>query len=206
MKTFLRLFFLLMCVSVFAQEDFSHKSSSQDERSIRPLRIGLKLGVPDIGSLNAEYVTPLLENRVAVSLDFISLGVTIGDEKLSMNNFEFGSNVYLKTSGKGLYGGISYSSFKSDITMSDVSFTNGTVGDGKAAFNYGTFNVKIGVKLGRTVYFRSELGYGFGKVPEYITLTGAHPSQVSLEKIPKIPGIGTGGTLIFNLGFGIGFL
>ncbi|HZW77938.1 MAG TPA: hypothetical protein VFF21_06500 [Flavobacteriaceae bacterium] len=207
MKKIILLSFLLLSFTVFSQEEeVSYASSSGSGKSIRPLRVGLKLGVPSFGTFNAEYVTPLLEDRVAASIDYMPLNITFGDQKLNISAVEFGSNIYFSANkGRGFYGGLSYFSFNSDLTWSDIDFDNGTTGDGMARFKYSTFNVKLGVKLGRTFYFRSEVGYGFGKVGDKIVLTGG-PGQVATEDLPPIPGMGASGVLVFNIGFGVGFL
>ena len=88
----------------------------------KPLRIGVKVGVPNILTANIEYVTPLLNGRVALSVDYMSLSKTIDDVSINYDNFEIGSNIYIKETGKGLYGGISYFSFTSVGTYVDTEF------------------------------------------------------------------------------------
>jgi hypothetical protein len=119
------------------------------KKSVKPLRIGLKVGVPSILSLNVEYVTPLLNNRVAVAIDYLPFRANIGDADLKLNNFEIGSNVYVKNTGKGLYGGISYYSFNVKAeNITDVDFDDGTTGAGNAEIKFNTLNLKLGAKLG----------------------------------------------------------
>src|SRR5690606_1934849 len=79
----------------FAQGD------SLNTKSIKPLRFGVKVGVPNIITANAEYVTPLLNNRVAFSIDYMSLSKTIDDTEINFNNFEIGTNIYFNKKGKG---------------------------------------------------------------------------------------------------------
>ena len=89
----LTLCYLFIGLQVFGQE--INTISTAIEPSIKPLRIGVRIGTPNILTLNAEYVTPLLEDRVAATLDFMSLSQTIDDVSIKYNNFEIGTNVYL---------------------------------------------------------------------------------------------------------------
>ncbi len=41
----------------------------------KPLRIGLKFGVPNLAGLNVEYVTPLLDSKLAAAVDFSIISV-----------------------------------------------------------------------------------------------------------------------------------
>lgn len=181
------------------------QAQQQTQESIKPLRLGVKLGVPNILSANLEYVTPLLNNRVALMLDYMSLSKTIDDVNVNYNNFEIGTNIYINNTGKGLYGGISYFSFDAEGTYSDVEFTSSTnQGTGNIKFN--TVNFKIGAKLGRTFFFRIEAGYGFGDIPEYVVVNSNSSNETSIEEIPEITGISKSGIPVFNIGIGFSFL
>lgn len=187
---------------------FSMHTYAQDDKtitkSIKPLRLGVKVGVPNIITANAEYVTPLLGNRIALAVDYMSLSKTVDDTEINYNNFEIGTNIYFNKQGKGLYGGISYFSFDGDGTFTDVEFDDGINGDGKGIIKFNTVNLKLGAKFGRSFFFRIEVGYGFGEIPEYILVTSNASSQTSQEEIPEIPGIGTSGMPLFNFGIGFG--
>lgn len=179
------------------------------EKSIKPLRIGAKIGVPSLITASAEYVTPLLNNRVALAIDYFALGREFDGTEIDYTNFEIGTNIYVNPRGKGFYGGISYTSFSSEGTFLDVEFddANFSTGNGKANIDYNTLNLKVGVKLGRVFYFRMEAGYGFGTIPTEVLVRGIdNPSLTSIEEIPDIPGISDSGIIYFNLGIGFGFL
>ncbi|MCG2420018.1 hypothetical protein K8089_13395 [Aequorivita sp. F47161] len=205
MKSLLSITLLLFCITGFAQEVTVTQTTERSE-SIKPLRIGTKLGIPSLITLNAEYVTPLLDERVAATLDFISLSKTVDDVSVKYNNFEFGANVYLKETGKGLYASLTYLSFKSTGTFEDVDYDDGSFGPGTAKIDFSTVNFKVGAKLGRVFYFRAELGYGFGKIPETVVVNSNNSAATAEEDIPAIPGMSSSGTVIFNIGFGFGFL
>ena len=50
-----------------------------------PFRIGIKFGTPNIASLNLEYVTPLLNNSLATTLDFSSISIKIEENEISFS-------------------------------------------------------------------------------------------------------------------------
>lgn len=205
MKVLLQLS-LLLCFSLGLAQNNSETQTIEKSESIKPLRLGVRLGAPGLITANLEYVTPLLGNRVAATLDYMSLSKTIDDVSIKYNNFEFGTNVYLKNTGKGLYASFSYFSFKGDGDFIDVDFDDNTTGDGKAHISFNTLNLKLGAKLGRVFYFRIEAGYGFGTIPEKILVKSNTSDATTVEDIPKIPGMSTSGTFIANIGFGFGFL
>ncbi len=84
------------------------------------MRVGIKIGIPFILTVNAEYVTPLLNNRVAVFADYMSLSKTIDDVSVDYTNFEIDSNIYLSKKGKGLYASFSYFSFDANGIFSGI--------------------------------------------------------------------------------------
>ncbi|MDA9572467.1 hypothetical protein N9R44_03775, partial [Flavobacteriaceae bacterium] len=74
-------------------------------------------------------------------------------------------------------------------------------------FNLDTTNFKIGIKTGGTIFFRLELGYGVGSIPDALDFTATFEgiTQSFSEAIPPIPGLGSEGVLIGNVGFGFSF-
>ena len=198
-KTIATFLFILIGISMtFAQNDSITKS-------IKPFRLGVKIGVPNIATANAEYVTPLLNNRVAITADYMSLTKTINDTEVKYSNFEIGSNIYFNKNGKGFYGGVSYFSMDGKGTYNEIEFDDGSVEDATGTIKFNTVNLKLGVKLGRVFYFRLEVGYGFGEIPEQILVTSKTSSQTTYEDIPAIPGISSSGMPVFNFGIGFGF-
>ena len=73
------LFLLLIPFSSIAQEneitEEIETESSSSTSDINPLRLGVKAGVPNVFSINVEYVTPLLDNRVAFAVDYFPLTI-----------------------------------------------------------------------------------------------------------------------------------
>lgn len=198
------IFILILSISTYSQEIKPEiQNNKQDvKESIKPLRIGFKIGIPSLVNLNAEYVTPLLNNRVAIALDYFPLSINLSDINLKLNNFEIGTNVYIKNTGKGVYGGISYFNFNAKADLKDVEFDDDTYGDAKTSVKFGLVNLKLGAKLGRTFYFRIELGYGFGKIPDQIVITEKGGTSFSTEDISDF----NSGLPLFNFGVGYSFL
>jgi len=64
-------------------------------RKKKPIRIGLKFGIPNIVGLNFEYVTPALNARLAPTLDLSYFSLSSGDAKVSFSYIELGGNYYL---------------------------------------------------------------------------------------------------------------
>ena len=196
-----QLYIVILCFSLGTS-----LAISQESESIKPLRIGVKIGTPSIATVNLEYVTPLLNNRVGVTVDYLPLNINADDISLQIRNLEVGATIYLNDTGKGLYASLSYFNFNTSADVTEVEFDDFTVGDGSTSLEFGTFNVKLGVKLGGTFYSRFELGYAFGDLPNELIIESTDGTQTTTEAIEDIPVLGASGFPIFNLGFGISFL
>ena len=74
-------------------------------------------------------------------------------------------------------------------------------------FNFNTTNLKLGIKTSGKLYFRFEVGFGFGDIPDSIDFTATVDgiTESFSEEIPPIPGLGQSGILIGNIGFGVAF-
>ncbi|MBV1887871.1 MAG: hypothetical protein KUG51_01120 [Urechidicola sp.] len=209
-KISLLLAILLICSVAFSQEEENEDSKRKGKR-ILPFRIGLKAGLPNGIGGNVEYVTPLLNDRIAFFGDYSGFSTNIDDADAKMQYYEFGTNIYLfGGKGRGVYGSLSYGKLNLDANYDDYEFdtSSGTVtADAEGEYEVGTFNVKAGLKVGRRFYFRTELGYGFGSVPQEFVITGTANGMTESEtvEIPEIPGMSENGYVMFNIGFGIGF-
>ncbi len=199
-KVFLLLLLLAFTLNLSAQDD---------NPDVKRFRIGLKVGVPNIVGGNAEFVLPILDNHIAPYLDYSAFSLDVDDVDTSINFFEIGSNVYFNNTGKGFYASLSYGSFNLEGTYTDAETVNGELFEGEAEgeIDITTVNLKLGVKLGNTFYFRAEVGYGFGDIPDEVVITGTVNGQpeTGVEEIPDVPGIGDNGLLVANIGFGFAF-
>ncbi len=205
------LLFTFLSYSTYSQENSESlettNGNTETKTDINPLRIGVKVGVPSFLTINVEYVTPLLDNRVAFTVDYFPLRINLLDIESKFNNFEIGSNIYFNNKGKGLYGGLSYYKFNAEVNnISDVEFDDGSNGTGETDIRFNTFNLKLGVKLGRAFYFRIELGYGFGNLPETVVITSIDRDSTTTEDIGEVIGFLGNGVPIFNFGIGYSFL
>jgi len=187
--------------------------------NIRSFRIGLKYGIPNLIGGNVEYVLPVLNEKIAVSADYSRLKSsniikTLGIEEtddvdMNFSFLEGGLNYYIFKPGKGLYGGVSYSRLKFDGTIKDYfesQTEEGEYGDGIVDFTNGSFNLKVGAKLGGLFYFRPEIGFAFNAFPREIPVEvrfedGSREQQTYNTYITDIIHDG----LIFNIGIGFAF-
>ncbi len=187
----------------------------QTADDIKPFRIGLKIGAPNVASLEFEYVTPALGNSLAFFANYTGASFNVDQVDTSSNIFEIGSNIYFSKNreGRGMYGSISYQSISSNLSIKDYEAEDGTIyeGDAKTSVSYSGLNVKIGAKLGKKFFFRTEIGYSFGEIPKEIFVEGNFEGEpisetASIEsEIDDLPFIFQNGLLIFNLGFGYSF-
>lgn len=202
---YLKPYLILALIFVFNFNNYAQTDGNISKKNIKPFRLGIKIGLPTIATVNAEYVTPLLNDRVALSLDYMSLSPSIDEIEVKYNNFEIGANIYVNSTGQGFYAGISYFNFDGEGTYPDVDFDDGSYGDGTGDIKFNTVNLKLGLKFGSTLYTRLEIGYGFGDIPEFIEVTSEDGNSSTFEEIPDIPGLSSSGLFTANIGFGIQF-
>ena len=203
MKNYYFVFFMLFSSLVYSQND---NSQSND---INPFRIGVKIGTPNILGANLEFVLPAFNNHLAIFGDYSWFTIDIDEVDTSLKYIEFGANLYFQGTGKGFYGSLSYGKLDIEGSYTDAQTLSGQdfTGEAFGELEVSTVNVKLGVKLGSTFYFRSEIGYGFGDVPQQIEITGnvnGTPAS-GIEDIPDVPGIGESGYALFNIGIGVAF-
>ncbi|HSP11967.1 MAG TPA: hypothetical protein VLO29_05515 [Salegentibacter sp.] len=159
--------------NIQAQEPVSQEKNTPQEKKLRPFRIGAKVGFPNIIGGNLEYVTPLLNNKLAVNLDYSLVKADwLAPEEEGQNDaesddldftyLEGGLNYYFFKPGRGLYGGVSYGNIKIKGTLYNQDSRD--IVDA----SHGSFNIKLGAKLGGLIYFRPEVGYAFSALPNYI--------------------------------------
>ena len=166
----------------------------------KPVRIGLKFGIPNVAGLSLEYATPLLNNKLATAIDFSTISISAGETKVSFSYIEAGGNYYFLNDGRGLYGNIGFGRIGSKVEYEDPIL--GT-GEGKAGINL--INLKIGGKFGNGFYFRPEIGYAMlaGNSEIEVEYTDPSTNNTVVER-EEIPGFLSGGT-VFNVGFGVAF-
>jgi hypothetical protein len=172
-------------------------------------RIGAKFGFPNLVSINAEYVLPVLDHRIAPIVDFSDFTITIENVKADFSYWEYGMNIYFTPNGKGLYANGSYINMKSNLEYTGLSSKNlpSQLENGTATTDVKikSFAIKLGGKFGGKFYVRPEIGYVFSSLDKNITIEASfnHGKHVETQT-EKIPSILTSG-LIANIGFGFAF-
>ncbi len=207
---------------------FTNKSFSQNLQKIDTVEIdtisnlkrfsfGIKMGIPNILGLTTEVILPMFKNRVSPYLDYSSFKLNPDKTSIDLNYTDYGMNIYINSKGNGLYASLGSGTLSSLIFFENIELTdeNGNKGIGTAQLkeNINTFNIKLGIKSNSKIFFRLEVGYGIGKIPNNLNLTGSFSYEKdgisnisngsSNESFPTIPGIGKNGIIMGNFGFGI---
>ena len=193
-KVTICLLLLLVSITVYSQE--------------KPLRVGLKIGFPNIAGGNIEYVTPLLSKKLAVSLEYSSLNADkfIDPDEGKLSYWQAGLNYYFFKEGKGLYGNLSYGVLDAELTLNEIEsdFDFEKIGTAHADISNKSFNLKLGAKLGNGFYFRPEVGYSFTSLDNMIDVNVNFADGSSEMQQEELPSQLTNG-LLFNIGIGVAF-
>ena len=208
MRNLIAILILLFTINISAQNVEKDSLNVELENSIKRFSLGLKIGTPNMIGGAIQYVLPFTNNHFAPYVNYSGYDIEIENTQINLNYSEFGAKYFFKNTGKGLYTAVGISSFSSSLAYTDVSLSGGLTGDGSVDLNIDTTIVKLGLKTGGTLYFSFELGYGFGTIPDSLTFNAVSSTGISesvTEDIPNIPGIGSGGMIVGNIGFGISF-
>ena len=208
-KVFLLISLLFFCSSVIGQQIQNESNLDTIPYKVKHISLGGKIGIPNIAGVNFEFVIPILDNHFAPFIDYSKFNISPEDDsEVGVNYLEFGINYYFGKKGKGAY--LSVGKAKLDTTMKfeNISLDNLRTGTGNTQINLNTTNLKFGIKSSGKIYFRFELGYGFGNIPSKITFSAVDnldPSyrEEQTEELPNIPGIADDGILVANIGFGV---
>ena len=73
-----------------------------------------------------------------------------------------------------------------------------------------TTNLRFGFKTGGSFYFRIEIGYGLGDIPNMVIFKAIDDfnssySEIRTKEVPKINGTSESEMFVGNIGFGISF-
>ena len=193
-------------LSVSAQ---GNNSNYTKEKS-KTISIGVKVGAPNILSLNGEFVLPILNNHIAPFIDYGSFSLDIENTQADLKYLEYGLNIYFGNKGKGLYVGAGSGKLTNEFTFNDLTFEDNGVslkGSATTSLDINALNLKLGFKSGGLIYFRIEAGYGIGTIPDRLnfTATSGGITETFSEEIPAIIGIGSSGFAIGNIGLGVSF-
>lgn len=206
-----KLFFIsFTLISFISYSQTEEIDSLKTEDNTKFISLGVKIGIPNLASLNGEIILPILDNHFAPYIDYGAFNLDIDDTESDLNYTEYGINFYFSNKGKGLYLGVGTAQLDSEFTFNNLTFEeNGVsqIGSAKTKLDINTLNLKLGFKTGGSIYFRLEIGYGMGSIPESIDFraTSNGIERSFSEDIPAIPGLSSGGLFISNLGFGLSF-
>lgn len=220
MRQFYIIFFLAIIIPKISYTQKIEKLDSIKIDTILNLKrfsFGIKMGLPNILGLTTEAVLPIFKNRVSPYYDYSSFKLNPDKTSIDLNYTDFGVNIYVNSKGNGLYASLGSGNLSSLILFQEIELTdeNGNKGLGNAQLkeNINTFNVKLGIKSNSKIFFRLEVGYGIGKIPNNLDLTGIFSYEKdgmlytsngsSIESFPTVPGVGKKGIIMGNFGFGI---
>lgn len=221
------LIFLGFAANGAAQDSAPEGFFQEDEPNVRSIRIGAKIGYPNLVGGNLEYVTPLLNKKLAVNVDYSTIKSEwilnlLGEESstseggetssFTYNYIEGGINYYFFKPGRGLYGGISYGVLKLNGLLKDFfENDNYSPGDAIVDFSHSSINVKLGAKMGGLFYFRPEIGYSFNPIPNSIDMDVVYEDGSRETRTEELydPAASPGNLLsqgfIANIGLGFAF-
>ena len=220
----MRLFVTIVILLIFTSNySFSQNLQKKDTikldtvSDLKRFSFGIKMGIPNVIGLTTEAILPIFKNRVSPYFDYSSFKLNPDKTNIDLNYTDFGLNIYVNSKGNGLYASFGSGNLSSLILYEEIELTdeNGNKGQGNAQIkeNINTFNVKLGIKSNSKIFFRLEVGYGIGKIPNNLNLTGSFGYEKdgifynsigsSIESFPTVPGIGKKGIIMGNFGFGI---
>ena len=209
--TYKTIVFVLLSVSLSAQID-NRKQNLNDSDSLKVKRIavGIKLGIPNIAGGSVEILLPIQNNHFAPYIDYSSFNLPLEDIETNFSFIEYGVKYYFNKKGHGFFTSLGQNKLNADITFNDLTFNDDTLstkGSAKVPLGLNTTNIKLGIKTDGSFFFRFELGFGFGNIPSELKFnaTANGISESFTMDIPTIPGLGSGGILLANFGFGFAF-
>ena len=202
--------FLILSLISTAYVSAQDSSITDGASKSKTISIGVKVGAPNILSLNGEFVLPILNNHIAPFIDYGSFSLDIENTQADLKYLEYGLNIYFGNKGKGLYVGAGRGKLTNEFTFNDLTFEDNGVslkGSATTSLDINALNLKLGFKSGGLIYFRIEAGYGIGTIPDRLnfTATSGGITETFSEEIPAIPGIGSNGFAIGNIGLGVSF-
>ena len=202
--------FLILSLISTAYVSAQDSSITDGASKSKTISIGVKVGAPNILSLNGEFVLPILNNHIAPFIDYGSFSLDIENTQADLKYLEYGLNIYFGNKGKGLYVGAGSGKLANEFTFNDLTFEDNGVslkGSATTSLDINALNLKLGFKSGGLIYFRIEAGYGIGTIPDRLnfTATSGGITETFSEEIPAIPGIGSNGFAIGNIGLGVSF-
>ena len=209
-------FYLIIITTLFFNTSICYsqsdeiKDSSLDTIKIKYVNIGVKVGIPNLIGGSVEVLLPVLGNRISPYFDYSGFNIDTDQVGTKLSYSEYGANLYFNKKGNGFFVSLGKAKFDANLTFNELNFSddgNSTTDSASTNLNFNTTNIKLGIKTGGAFYFRFEIGFGLGDIPDAINFTATSNgiTENFSEEIPAIPGLGQGGILIGNIGFGLAF-
>ncbi len=123
-----------------------------DAASVKRTNISLQVGFPYLTGGNLEFLIPRASNRVSFTADFGYLPINIAETNTTLKYWGAGTNFYFLPKGKGPYLGLDYGRLPISTNRIEEEIV-----DYNATFQ--SFNSKLGIKAGKSVFVRLEFGY-----------------------------------------------
>lgn len=189
---------------------YNDKDSLSFEHDIKRFSSGLKFGLPYMAVIGAQYTLPFFNNHFAPYFDYSQYSYEDLNREAQFRFSEWGISYFLRKKGKGIYLGLSNSNLSYQANFTNIILMNDSKGSGIGEVDMRTTNLRLGMKTGGTLYFRIEIGYGFGNLPKEVTFTATDDfntkyTELTTKDIPGIDGVSDNGMLVGNLGFGFSF-
>ncbi len=198
--------FLTLIASVFFvffgfSQNQQRGKKIEDTLAVKHFAIGLKLGIPNLAAGTTEVVLPLFKNHFALYTEYSQIKLKFSALETTTTYSEYGMNYYFKTRGNGFFVGLGKGILSADILFKNLLFINGdinTTGTATTLLDLNTTHIKLGINTAGTIYFRCEIGYGRGKVPDRLLFSARSNGITKLfdEALPPLPGLGSNGLLI----------
>lgn len=201
-----KLFGALLVLLFIASSSFAQ----QEQVKIRPIRLGVKVGTPNIGSINVELLSSIFNHKLAIAGDYGVYSQPFTDASVS-GTYDFSYwaaevHLYLRKPGKGAYLGLGYGHL--NIAVNADGYTSaaylGQTGSGTGEVGGSFKMIKLGAKWGGLIYFRPEIGYSFVDFDDVIKIKVKYATN-TIEQNEKMPPVNDYFKLVFNLGIGIAF-
>ena len=207
-----KLILLLLLVPIvgFSQNNQEKDSLHIEYDEIKRFSAGIKFGFPYMAVVGAQYTLPFFNNHFAPYFDYSQYSYVKNDDDAEFRFSEFGLSYFFKEISNGIYLGLSNSNLSYKVNFMNIDLENGSKGSGSGKVDMRTTNVRFGFKTGGSFYFRIEIGYGLGDIPNMVIYKAidnfnSSYSETRSKMIPEINGISESDMFVGNIGLGVSF-
>ena len=204
------LIFLIFPFFSFSQNYQEKDSLHIEYDELKRFSAGIKFGLPYMAVVGAQFTLPFFNNHFAPYFDYSQYSYVKNEEDAKFRFSEFGLSYFFKEMSKGFYVGVSNSNLNYKVNFMNIDLENGSKGSGSGEVNMRTTNLRFGFKTGGSFYFRIEIGYGLGDIPNMVVFKAIDDfnssySEIRTKEVPEINGTSESEMFVGNIGFGISF-